>query len=126
MALLVKYLEWTAIWNMSIVISILEGIHGADALGLSAYFCRGRERQSFLLMLVFFIWGVGLRLACFHGGCSIEKSWRFIIQVSLICMGTVMKWVVCVIFFCRRKEQNEQRVDDEEAGEQEQVKALDI
>ncbi|XVF44034.1 hypothetical protein PTKIN_Ptkin02bG0087800 [Pterospermum kingtungense] len=99
-ALLVKYLEWTAIWNTSIVISVVEEIHGADALGLSAYFCRGSERRGLWLMLVFFMWGVGLRLACFWN----EIGWRTILQVSLICLGNVIKWVACVIYFYHRKE----------------------
>ncbi|XVE92450.1 hypothetical protein REPUB_Repub01dG0098400 [Reevesia pubescens] len=113
-ALLVKYLEWRAIWNISIVVSMLEEVHGAEALGLSAYFCRGSERQGFLLMLVFFVWGVSIRLACFYSGC-LEKGWGTILRVSLICMGNVMKWVVCVIYFYHRKEQTVERVD-EEAG----------
>ncbi|XWS68978.1 hypothetical protein CRYUN_Cryun04dG0140200 [Craigia yunnanensis] len=111
-ALLVKYLEWTAIWNMSIVISMLEEVHGADALGLSAYFCRGSERQGFLLMLVFFMWDVGLRSVCFYSGCN-EKGLRTILQVGLICMGNAMKWVVCVIYFYHRKEWTIERVEDE-------------
>ncbi|EOY00386.1 Uncharacterized protein TCM_010254 [Theobroma cacao] len=115
-ALLAKYLEWAAIWNMSIVISILEEIHGANALGLSAYFCRGSERQGILLMLIFFTWGAGLRLVCFYGGCN-KKDWTSLIQVSLICMGNVTKWMACVIHFYHRREHNLHRVD-EEAGKQ--------
>ncbi|XWS63643.1 hypothetical protein CRYUN_Cryun06bG0118600 [Craigia yunnanensis] len=111
-ALLVKYLEWTAIWNTSIVISTLEGVYGADALGLSAYFCRGSQTRGFLLMLVFFMWDVGLRLACFYSGCN-EKGWRTILQVSLICMGNVMKWEVCVIYFYHRKKWTVEGVDGE-------------
>lgn len=102
-ALLVKYLEWTAMWNLSIVISTLEEVHGADALALSAYFCRGSERQGLSLMLVFFMWGVGLRLAFFYCGCN-EIGWRSVLQVSLICMGNVIKWVACMIYFYHRKE----------------------
>lgn len=49
---------------MSIVISILEGIYGAEALALSAYFIRGNHRHGLILMLVFFLWGVSLRLPC--------------------------------------------------------------
>ncbi|KAK8978955.1 hypothetical protein V6N11_007417 [Hibiscus sabdariffa] len=36
-------------------------IHGADALELSVYLCRGSERRGFLLMLMFFVSGIGLR-----------------------------------------------------------------
>ncbi|GMJ08235.1 hypothetical protein like AT1G23850 [Hibiscus trionum] len=112
-ALLVKFLEWTAMWNVSIVVSMLEGIHGADALGLSVHLCRGSERRGFLLMLVFFVWGVGLRFTCFYGG-SHGKRWRMVAGVGLICMGKVMKWMVCVIYFYRCKEWTVERVDDEE------------
>ncbi|KAK8516661.1 hypothetical protein V6N13_080754 [Hibiscus sabdariffa] len=111
--LLVKFLEWSVIWNVSIVVSMLEGVHGADALGLSVYLCRGSERRGFLLMLVFFVSGIGLRFACFYGG-SREKRWRMVAGVGLICMGKVMKWIICVIYFYRCKEWTEERVEDEE------------
>ncbi|KAK9001611.1 hypothetical protein V6N11_083391 [Hibiscus sabdariffa] len=112
-ALLVKFLEWSVIWNVSIVVSMLEGIHGADALGLSVYLCRGIERRGFLLMLVFFVSSIGIRFAWFYGG-SREKRWRMVAGVGLICMGKVMKWIICVIYFYRCKEWTVERADDEE------------
>ncbi|WRX13902.1 hypothetical protein QQP08_006775 [Theobroma cacao] len=76
----------------------------------------GSERQGILLMLIFFTWGAGLRLVCFYGGCN-KKDWTSLIQVCLICMGNVMKWMACVIHFYHRREHNLHRVD-EEAGKQ--------
>ncbi|GAU19127.1 hypothetical protein TSUD_79500 [Trifolium subterraneum] len=35
------YLEWSAIWDMSIVISVLDGIYGIGALRVSYYFISG-------------------------------------------------------------------------------------
>ncbi|KAE8692602.1 Detected protein of unknown function [Hibiscus syriacus] len=112
-ALLVKFLEWMAVWNVGIVVSVLEGIHGANARGRSVDLCRGSERRGFGLMLVCFVWGICSRFVCFYGGGH-EKRWRMFAGVSLICMGKVMKWMVCVIYYCQCKEATLERVDDEE------------
>lgn len=68
LALLKKYLEWSREWNMGIVVSILEDIHGTQALGKSAYLGKGSEDRGFLLMLVFFVWGFILRSASLYFG----------------------------------------------------------
>ncbi|KAK2384595.1 CBBY protein [Trifolium repens] len=39
--LLMVYLEWSAIWDMSIVISVLDGIYGIGAMRVSYYFISG-------------------------------------------------------------------------------------
>ncbi|XP_057426029.1 uncharacterized protein LOC130719416 [Lotus japonicus] len=39
--LLMMYLEWSAIWNMSIVISVLDGVYGIGAFRVSYFFSRG-------------------------------------------------------------------------------------
>ncbi|CAI8584597.1 unnamed protein product [Vicia faba] len=39
--LLMVYLEWSAIWDMSIVISVLEGVYGIGALRVSYHFNSG-------------------------------------------------------------------------------------
>ena len=54
-AFLVKYLEWSAIWNMGMVISILEKKHGDVAISVSVYINRGSRKCGFVLMLVFTI-----------------------------------------------------------------------
>jgi hypothetical protein len=95
-ALLTKYLEWSAVWNMSIVISVLEGTYGIEALLHSAYFSRGSERRGLLLMLVFFVWGQGLRLASLYFGCY-EGGMGIVAQVGLLWLGNVLKWVVCML-----------------------------
>lgn len=106
-ALLTKFLEWSAVWNMSIVISVLEGTFGTEALLHSAYFSRGSERRGQLLMLVFFVWGQGLRLSSLYFGCyNIEGgSWGIAAQVGLLCLGNVLKWVVFMLYFydCRKR-----------------------
>ncbi|XP_061994142.1 uncharacterized protein LOC133712081 [Rosa rugosa] len=98
MALLANYLEWGAIWNMGIVISILENRHGANALMFSAYLSRGRERrQGLVLMLIFGVWGLGLRLACLFFKCY-EGKGGIVAQMGLFCTGNVVKWVAFMIY----------------------------
>lgn len=106
--LLMKYMEWSAGWNMNVVISILEDAYGSEAFELSAYFSRGSSKQQGLfLMLVFFAWGLILRLPCLFGGCY-QKMGGIVftfVYISLICTGHVMKWVVCVVYFFHCKKQ---------------------
>ncbi|KAM4109896.1 hypothetical protein ACJW30_03G154100 [Castanea mollissima] len=114
-ALLTKYLEWSAMWNMSIVISVLEGIYGGEAFALSAYFNKGSEGRGLLLMLVFFVWGLGLRLPCLYFGCY-EGGRGIVAQISLFCLGNVLKWVVCMVYFYDCKKRILEKKVDEEVG----------
>ncbi|XP_054824540.1 uncharacterized protein LOC129322309 [Prosopis cineraria] len=113
--LLRKYLEWSAMWNMSIVISILEGMHGIDALVLSGYFNRGCQRRGLFLMLPFFAWGHLLRIPCLHIGCY-KSGNGIIVQAGLFCVVNLLKWVACMIYFYDCKERNLKKVVDEELG----------
>ncbi|KAG7979508.1 hypothetical protein I3843_05G135400 [Carya illinoinensis] len=121
-ALLTKFLEWSAVWNMSIIISVLEGTYGAEALALSAYFSKDFERRGMFLMLVFFVWEQGLRLPCLYFGCY-EGGIEILVQVSLFCLGNMLKWVVCVIYFYDCKKRTLEKKFDEEVGRE--IKAVD-
>ncbi|KAL0004164.1 hypothetical protein SO802_011725 [Lithocarpus litseifolius] len=114
-ALLTKYLEWSAMWNMSVVISVLEGIYGGEAFALSAYFSKGSEGRGLLLMLVFFVWGLGLRLPCLYFGCY-EGGRGIVAQISSFCLGNVLKWVVCMVYFYDCKKRILEKKVDEEVG----------
>ena len=120
--LLRKYLEWSALWNMSLVISILEGLYGVEALALSAFFSKGNERRGFVLMLVFFVWGLSLRLPCLYFGCSEKELW-IVPQISLFCFGNVLKWVACVVYFHDCKKRILEKKVDVEVGRK--VEAID-
>ncbi|GMN41642.1 hypothetical protein TIFTF001_010862 [Ficus carica] len=97
--LLGMYLVWSAIWNLGLVISVLKaGTYGAKALGSSAYLSLRNFHNGVFLMLVFSIWGVGLRLPCLFFGCY--KTWGWIVaQSSLFCLGNAIKWVSFVVYF---------------------------
>lgn len=97
-ALLIKYSDWSAEWNTSIVVSILEDPYGAEAFAVSSYFSRANKKCGRLLMLVFLTWGVGLRVTCLHCGCSAGVS-GILMQAMLLCVGHVLKWVSFVLYF---------------------------
>lgn len=79
-ALLVKYLEWRAGWNMALVISVVEEADGAEALDLSGYYGRGSSDRGFWLMVVVFGWEVVFRMLRL-----LVEDW-----------GGVWCWVVCL------------------------------
>ena len=117
-ALLVKYSEWSAGWNMALVISVLEETYGIEAFELSAYFSRGSTQHGLLLMLVFVVWEIVLRLPCLFGRCSESLGGILFSSVctSLICIGNLMKWVVCVVYFFDCKKRILEKKIDEEVG----------
>ena len=99
---------------MSLVVSILEGIYGTEALALSSYYSRGSDWCGIILMLVFFVWEMGLRLPCLYIGCY-QRGIGIVAQSSFFCLGTALKWVVCVVYFHSCIERTlEKKVDVEE------------
>nr|XP_011457339.1 PREDICTED: uncharacterized protein LOC105349399 [Fragaria vesca subsp. vesca] len=104
--LMTMYLGWSAVCNMSVVISILEGRYGTKAIASAISYSFGNEWRGFRLMLVFFAWEVGLRLPCFHFDCKGTWSVGILIQIGLFCLGNVVKWVAFTIYFygCKNRE----------------------
>ncbi|XWS22575.1 hypothetical protein CRYUN_Cryun29cG0048300 [Craigia yunnanensis] len=117
-ALLVKYSDWSAGWNMALVISVLEETYGIESFELSAYFSRGSTQHGLLLMLVFVLWEIVFRLPCLFGRCSESLGGILFSSVctSLIFIGNLMKWVVCVVYFFDCKKQILEKKVDEEVG----------
>jgi hypothetical protein len=109
------YLEWSSMWNMSFVMSILEGIYGIDALALSVNFSKGCHKKGLFLMLIFFAWGQFLRFFCYYIGGYEQGNGTFI-QVGLFCMVIPLKWVVFMIYFNDCKERHLVKKIDEELG----------
>jgi hypothetical protein len=121
-ALLTKHLEWSGVWNMSIIISVLEGTYGIEALLRSAYFSRSSEWRGLLLMLVFFVWGHGLRFASLYFGWY-EGGMGIVAQVGLLLLGNVLKWVVCIPYLYDCKKRTLEKKVDVELGRA--IKAVD-
>ncbi|KAJ7953642.1 Transmembrane protein [Quillaja saponaria] len=100
--LLKVYLVGSSVWNMSILISVLEGEHGFKALVLATHFSRDSQQRGFILMFIFFVWGVSLRLPCIYLGCY-KGGYGIILLTGLFCFGNLLKWVVCMVYYhdCR-------------------------
>ncbi|XP_014507872.1 uncharacterized protein LOC106767482 [Vigna radiata var. radiata] len=113
--LLMVYLEWSAIWNMSFVISVVEGIYGIGAIRVSYFFSRGNQQRGLLLMFVFFALGLCLRLSCVSLQCY-KRGYGIFLQIGLLTVVNTLKWVSCMIYFHDCKERKMEKKIDEESG----------
>ena len=122
---LAKHMEWNAIWNMGVVLSVLEEKQGVIALGVSAYISRGCRRSGLFLMLIFFVWRLALRLSCLYVGWSEGGSGIGVTaaHVSLVCVGNVLKWVAFMVYFydCKKRFL-EKKIDVEQGSAAEALK----
>ncbi|XP_047157350.1 uncharacterized protein LOC124828163 [Vigna umbellata] len=113
--LLMVYLEWSAIWNMSFVISVVEGIYGIGAIRVSYFFSRGNQQRGLLLMFVFFALGLCLRLSCVSLQCY-KRGYGIFMQIGLFTVVNTLKWVSFMIYFHDCKERKMEKKIDEESG----------
>lgn len=68
------FVALSAEWNVSLVASILDGVHGTKALALAISYRRGNTWQGLRLMLVFLAWGLSLRLPCLYFGMHEKEN----------------------------------------------------
>uniref|UniRef100_A0A7N0TN48 Uncharacterized protein n=1 Tax=Kalanchoe fedtschenkoi TaxID=63787 RepID=A0A7N0TN48_KALFE len=108
--LLYKYMQWSSLWNLGLVTAILEEKHGDIALGVSALYSRGNRQHGEVVMAIFIVWKLSLRLmaatyVAFHEGDRRRVVIVTAVQVFLVCIGNVIKWVTFVIFYydCKRR-----------------------
>ncbi|XP_010460159.1 PREDICTED: uncharacterized protein LOC104741082 [Camelina sativa] len=104
-----KFCKWSAGWNISMVVSVLEededgkGIYGSNALSLSAWYVRGQEKRDLWMMLLFFACAFLTRMPCIYFKCSESLNGNGVLYtglyVGLICIGNVVKWVSCVVCY---------------------------
>ena len=121
-ALFTKYLEWSSVWNLGIVISILEEKQYGDvALVISSSLSRESRIVGLVVVLLFSAWRVVLRLWCFYVGWNIGTSRVAIttVEVGFVTMANVLKWVIFVVYFydCK-KQRSEKAMEDGRTEEQ--------
>ncbi|KAK4775092.1 hypothetical protein SAY86_010027 [Trapa natans] len=117
LALLIKYIEWSSVWKVGIVISVLEEKHGHIAIGVAAYISRECRRRGFLLMLPFFLWRLGLRFICLY--LTWANNWGrsvMIAQVLGVCLSNLLMWVVLLVYHCDCKRRLLEKKMDVEGG----------
>ncbi|XVF16455.1 hypothetical protein REPUB_Repub10bG0032100 [Reevesia pubescens] len=117
-ALLAKYIEWSAIWNMGIVISVLEEKQGDVALLVSSYLSRSNRACGFFLMFGFFAWRFALRYSCLYEGWDNGGSSLMVtaVHISLVCLANLLKWLAIMVYFYDCKKQSSyHNTDVEEA-----------
>ncbi|OMP10143.1 hypothetical protein COLO4_04783 [Corchorus olitorius] len=114
-ALLAKNIEWSAIWNMAIVISILEEKQGDVALIISSFLTRRNRAGGFFLMLGFYGWRFALRFLYLwdNGGNRIVIT---VVHIGLVCFANLLMWVAITIYFYDCKKQSSYSNADVEHG----------
>ncbi|KAK7293310.1 hypothetical protein RJT34_16173 [Clitoria ternatea] len=104
-AFLRQYFEWSAVWGMGTVISVLEEKEDDVALVISAYLSSGNRGSGIVLMIGCVLWRLCLRLV------AMFIAWKFggskmlisVVQSSLICLANIIKWLFFVVYYVNCK-----------------------
>lgn len=109
-----KWLEISAVMNMSMVVSILEEAYGAEALALSVHLSSRRKgRTNIPLNAMFFVLDTSSRLVCF-GARHRDRPVPGVIRFGFLHFVNVMRWVSFTVSFCRSEDRVKISADDEE------------
>ncbi|XP_031492436.1 uncharacterized protein LOC116258999 [Nymphaea colorata] len=113
-----------AVWNLAMVVSVVEGRHGIGALERGWVVLRGRKFLGFLLMLVSFssfncVWELSLEAAKVDNRMR-QKAAFSVIFAIFFWFGNAMRWVISLVFYyhCKRQqgEKNEGLGGEQEFG----------
>ncbi|XP_030513591.1 uncharacterized protein LOC115727508 [Rhodamnia argentea] len=105
-----KWLEYRAVWDVAIVLSISEDKGVFEALSTASSITKGSRIRGCVLMLLNFTWWFGPAVLGFYvrRRCSAQSTYAVAVAVAeagLVCAGKVVKWVVCVVYChdCKRR-----------------------
>ncbi|KAF8040498.1 hypothetical protein BT93_B2659 [Corymbia citriodora subsp. variegata] len=102
-----KWLEYRAVWDVAIVLSISEDKNVFEALSMASSITKGSRTRGCVLMLLNFAWCFGLGALGFYarGSFSAKSTLVAAAETWLVCAGKVLKWVVCVVYChdCKRR-----------------------
>ncbi|CAO2828811.1 unnamed protein product [Amaranthus hypochondriacus] len=122
LGLLYKYIGWSAFWNLSMAISIMEEQSGIAAFGMWGYYDKHCKKTGFGLMLGVFMFGNVLRLPCFFAGLCNGGRFGSVLITCIVMMffslGNLVKWIAFFVYFYHCKQQTmEKKFDhDQELG----------
>ncbi|KAK7339436.1 hypothetical protein VNO77_20101 [Canavalia gladiata] len=118
-ALFGKYLEWSAVWDTGIVISILEEKEGDVALVIAANLSKGNRSSGILFVIGSLLWRQSLRLVCLFiawntGGSKMLIS---VLQIILFFLANIIKWVFFVVYYVDCKKRRSEKEVSIEGGQ---------
>ncbi|BFG16463.1 hypothetical protein CerSpe_027370 [Prunus speciosa] len=102
-----KWAEYSAWWNLSVVVSILEENRGFEAISASSKLTKGNRLRGLIWMVLYSVWSFKLP--------SLLATWTFphilayyYLDTSFLCLGKVINWVVLTVYYydcknCRNK-----------------------
>ncbi|KAL3751715.1 hypothetical protein ACJRO7_012532 [Eucalyptus globulus] len=114
-----KWLEYRAVWDVAIVLSISEDKNVFEALSMASTITKGKRTRGCVLMLLDFAWCFGLAALGFYvrGRFLANSTSVAVAETWLVCAGKVMKWVVCVVYCHDCKRRSSRDKVDLEGGE---------
>ncbi|ONI30526.1 hypothetical protein PRUPE_1G255800 [Prunus persica] len=93
-----KWAEYSAWWNLSVVVSILEENRGIEAISASSKLTKGNRLRGLIWMLLYSVWRFKLP--------SVLATWTFphilasyYLDTSFVCLGKVINWVVLTVYY---------------------------
>lgn len=94
-----KWVEYSAWWNLSVVVSILEKDNiGFEAFSDAAELSEGNTRRGFVLMLLYSVWS--FRFPTLIAKCTFPSVMAYdVLDTSFLCLGKVMNWVVLTVYY---------------------------
>lgn len=108
---LCKWLEYCALSNIAVVISILVDKRRSEAFSSSSKLIKGRRIRGLFFMLVYTVWRLSLGLP------PLFESWNFrtgiscaVPDSSILCVRKVMNWVVFVVYYHDCKNRQGQKI----------------
>lgn len=115
-----KWLEYSAVWDVAIILSISEDKSVLEVLSTASSITKGNRTRGCVLMLLNFAWWLGLRVLGFHARRRFMANSAHAVAVAetgLVCVGKVMEWVVCVVYCHDCKRRSSRDKVDLEGGE---------
>lgn len=92
-----KWAEYSAWWNLSVVVSILEENRGI-AISASSKLTRGNRLRGLIWMLLYYVWRFKFP--------SLLAAWTYphilayyYLDTSFVCLGKVINWVVLTVCY---------------------------
>lgn len=109
---------YCALWNVGVVMSVLEGnrVIGLEAFSASSDLMRGNRVRGAFLMVFYHVWWLGLGLPTYfpiysYWGSFSDGIVYKIVDTILLCLGLVMNWVVCVVYYhdCKNRRRGKEK-----------------
>ena len=98
--LFVKWFEYWTLWNVGVVISVLDDKIGFKAFRVSADLSKGNRLRGASLMLVYIVFRMIVLLVAYNPRNMLSRGFAYkVLETCSFCLGTIITWVVYVVYY---------------------------